>query len=270
MLDHTTSFQEMRKAMDNYRDIINQLQDAFHTTEQTIQSVQPLTYYQITPADYQTTIEAVQQYQKVAAETFFTTWQRLTQFSSTGENDVITSLAESLSKRELEKHYLLTQPEQELAIPDTRIAILPYSPILAWLEKLLYGEIKYNAKSWRQFEEAIAELLEKDGYHVILGPGRKDGGQDLIATKEDPVLGFITSIWQAKMLAPGNKVEVGIVRDLAGTCILNGTKTTKGVIVTTTHLTKDALLQVEQDHHLLGKRDRDDLLQWINQVKKWR
>ena len=169
---------------------------------------------------------------------------------------------------EPDEHLVLTQPAKELTIPETRTAILPYSPVLAWLEKLLHNKVQYNAKDWRQFEEAIAELLQKDGYDVILGPGRQDGGQDLVAMKEDPVLGFIASIWQAKMLAPGNKVEVGIIRDLAGACILNGTKVTKGIIVTTTYLTKHALIQVERDRHFLGKRDRDDLLRWIEQIKK--
>jgi hypothetical protein len=165
---------------------------------------------------------------------------------------------------------LLMSPEQELAIPDTRIVILPSSPLLTWLEKLLSHEIPHCASDWRRFEEAIAELLQRDGYHVILGPGRKDGGQDLIATKEDPVLGCIATIWQAKMLAPGNKVEVGIVRGLAGAFVLNNTKATKGIVVTTTYLTKDALLQVEQNRHFLGKQDRDDLIPWINQVQKRR
>lgn len=186
------------------------------------------------------------------------------------DEDGILSLIDFLKNNEPEERFLLTQPQQELIHPDTRIAILPYSPILTWLEKLLNGEIRFDTQNWRQFEEAVAELLQKDGYDVILGPGRKDGGRDLFASKEDPVLGFIASTWQAKMLAPGNKVAIGVVRELAGACFLNDTKTTKGIIVTTTYLTKDALLQVEQDRHILGKRDRNDLLLWIDQLKQRR
>lgn len=199
-------------------------------------------------------------------------WDNSKGFYLTDQNDLPTLEAwddpKDLSK--LLQHCPLTPLEQELAFPENRITILPHSPTLAWLEKMLQGEIKYNVKDWRQFEEAVAELLEKDGYHVTLGPGRKDGGQDLFATKEDPILGLIATVWQAKMLVPGNRVKLGVIRELAGTCKLSGTKTTKGIIVTSTYLTRDALLQVEQDRHFLGKRDHDDLLHWIDQVKKRR
>lgn len=184
---------------------------------------------------------------------------------------IIHDLLEQLQDEgELQSHQHIASSEKQQVINEEYFTILPFSPILHWLSKLLLGEIRHNAGEWRHFEEAIAELLDKDGYEVRLGPGRKDGGKDLIAIKEDPVLGFILSFWQAKMLSPGKKVDVSLIRDLAGSCILSGVKVTKGIIVTNTHLTRDALLQIEQDKHLLGKKDREDLLRWIEQTPKRR
>jgi hypothetical protein len=173
---------------------------------------------------------------------------------------------ESETAQEPDEHMILEQPETELIVPEIRLAILPYSPTLVLLEKLLRGEVRHDALGWREFEEAVAELLEKDGHEVILGPGRKDGGKDIFAVKEVEEIGPIITIWQAKKLSPGHKVELGVIRELADTC--RETPATKGIVVTTTHLTRDALLRVQKDRFMLGKRDQDDLLRWIQRIKK--
>lgn len=162
--------------------------------------------------------------------------------------------------------YLL--PKVQQPISGTHNVTLPYTPLLTWLEKLLYAQVSYNALEWRKFEEAIAELLEKDGHSVTLGPGCQDGGIDIIASKEDPILGTILSVWQAKMLKSGNHLRDATVRELVGAFHLNGIVATKGIIVTSTYLTRPALKLVNQHSHFLGKRDRDDLLRWIEQIKK--
>jgi hypothetical protein len=115
--------------------------------------------------------------------------------------------------------YLL--PEVQQPISGTHNITLPYTPLLTWLEKLLYAQVSYNALEWRKFEEAIAELLEKDGHSVTLGPGRQDGGIDIIASKEDPIVGTILSVWQAKMLKSGNHLRDATVRELVGAFHLN-------------------------------------------------
>ncbi len=74
------------------------------------------------------------------------------------------------------------------------------------------------------------------------------------------------SVWQAKKLKPGNKVGINVIRELADT--RNEHKASKGMVVTTTHLTRGALARVQQDQYILGKVDRDDLMQWIRKVKR--
>lgn len=74
------------------------------------------------------------------------------------------------------------------------------------------------------------------------------------------------SVWQAKKLHPGNKVELSVIRELADT--RQKQNASKGIIVTSTYLTRGALNRVAEDRFLLGKIDRDDLLQWIQRVKR--
>lgn len=72
------------------------------------------------------------------------------------------------------------------------------------------------------------------------------------------------TVWQAKKLKTGNKVDV--IRSLADT--RNEHQASKGIIVTTAFLTRSAIRRVHQDKYLPGKVDRDDLIEWIRKVKR--
>ena len=154
----------------------------------------------------------------------------------------------------------------DLAQPETRLRIARLSPSFHLLERFLESAAHLDALTWREFEELIADLLEKDGYTVTVGPGTKDGGKDITATKQLEEVGQFMSVWQAKKLMPGNKVELAVIRELADTRSQH--KASKGVVVTTTYLTRGALERVQQDQYLLGKVDRDDLLRWIRRVNR--
>jgi HJR/Mrr/RecB family endonuclease len=153
----------------------------------------------------------------------------------------------------------------DLVLPQTRLAIGRLSPSFSFFQRLLAGGIRLEAMHWREFEELVADLLQKDGYTVDLGPGRNDGGKDIIAVKEVEGAGLFMTIWQAKKMQPSNKVGIEVIRELADT--RNEHKASKGIIVTTTYLTRGALERVQRDQYLLGKVDRDDLLTWIQRVK---
>jgi HJR/Mrr/RecB family endonuclease len=154
----------------------------------------------------------------------------------------------------------------DLSISETRLRIAHLSPSFKLLERLLESAAHLDALTWREFEELVADLLERDGYMVTLGRGTKDGGKDIAATKRLEEAGQFMSVWQVKKLMPGNKVELSVIRELADTRMQH--KASKGVIVTTTYLTRGALERVQQDQYLLGKVDRDDLLQWIRRVTR--
>jgi hypothetical protein len=96
---------------------------------------------------------------------------------------------------------------------------------------------------------------------VELGRGTKDGGIDLVATKDVFGIGLVQSIWQAKKRQKGNPVDVDVVKLLDYTHIHYGAS--KGVIVTTTSLTRGAMKLIEQKRYLLHKADGNDLDVWI-------
>ena len=118
--------------------------------------------------------------------------------------------------------------------------------------------------SWREFEKLIATLLEKDGYTVELMQGSKDGGVDVVAVKEMGPNGYFKALWQAKKKGIGNKVGISVVRELADTRQQFGAS--KGIIVTSSYLTRGALERVNREKYLLGKVDRSDLAAWINRT----
>jgi restriction endonuclease Mrr len=167
-------------------------------------------------------------------------------------------------EREPDEHEELDVDEESpLIVPETDIA--RYSPSIPLLDKLLHGTVDLDGLHWREFEELVADLLFKDGYHVELGPGRNDGGKDIIAVKEIEGIGLFMAVWQAKKLGAGRKVGIEVVRELADTC--REQKASKGIIVTTTSLTKGAIQRVQRDRFILGKVDRDDLLAWISRIR---
>lgn len=152
----------------------------------------------------------------------------------------------------------------QLEQPRTRIEVARLSPSFGVLEKLIAGGLRLDSLQWREFEELIAELLEKDGYSVELGSGRDDGGKDLVAIKDLGEGGSFKAVWQAKLVKSGKKVGVDIIRELADT--RSEHKASKGVLVTSTYLTQGALGRVQRDKYILGKVDKDDLMQWIERV----
>jgi HJR/Mrr/RecB family endonuclease len=156
--------------------------------------------------------------------------------------------------------------QADLALPETRLRIAHLSPSFNMLERLLESPAHLDALTWREFEELVADLLEQDGYTVTLGRGTKDGGKDITATKQLEDAGQFMAVWQVKKLMPGNKVELAVIRELADTRTEH--KASKGMIVTTTYLTRGALQRVQQDQYLLGKVDRDDVMQWIRRVQR--
>lgn len=120
--------------------------------------------------------------------------------------------------------------------------------------------------NWQQFEDLIAELLQRDGWNVSGLKRTKDGGVDVWATIVLPDLGEVQSIWQAKKYGPGRKVQLHQVRELAG--LLDRTRASKALIVTTSALTRGAIDWVREDKFRLGYRDAAALTEWVRSSPK--
>jgi hypothetical protein len=137
------------------------------------------------------------------------------------------------------------------------------SPSHAILEQFSKRLLTIDSLSWREFERLIAELLEADSYSIKLMNGTKDGGVDVIADKTDGAAGYFRTLWQAKKKT-NKKVEIHLIRELADS--VHEFKASKGIIVTSTFLTRGALERVERDKYILGKVDRNDLESWIERI----
>lgn len=114
---------------------------------------------------------------------------------------------------------------------------------------------------WRYFEELIGALLESEAWTVTVTQGTRDGGIDVIATKEDSVLGTLRSVWQAKKYKASNKVKLHEVRELSA--IRDDNKATKAFVVTTSSLTRDAIAWVKRDLYRLGYKEHDQIKKWL-------
>lgn len=118
----------------------------------------------------------------------------------------------------------------------------------------------YNLSS-REFEELVAELFSQQGFAVELTPETRDGGCDIIATKNIGGLPFMLLI-ECKKYAKRNPVGVSLVRSLLG--VQGDRKANKAVLVTTSRFTKSAREFAERQQHLISLMDISDLMEMIN------
>lgn len=148
---------------------------------------------------------------------------------------------------------------------------LPDSFVPTWLntsptyyliaEKLIKEGKMLSEMHWRDFEKLIGFLLEKEGWIVEVTRGTKDGGIDIISKKIDSIIGEVKTIWQAKKYRPGNHVTLKDVRELSA--VRESVHATKGIIVTTTRLTKDAIEWVKEDIYRLGYKEGKQIEEWV-------
>lgn len=146
----------------------------------------------------------------------------------------------------------------------SQVRIRNFSPSIPIIQQVQRRILRLDELSWREFEKLMADLLETEGYEVELMRGTKDDGVDIVAKKKVGSVGLIKSVWQAKKNRIDRKVGLSVVRELADTRRELGAS--KGVIVTTSYLTRGALDRIERDRYILGKMDRDDLSSWAGNL----
>lgn len=113
----------------------------------------------------------------------------------------------------------------------------------------------------RRFEELVAELLRDQGFEPTLTPRTRDGGRDILAARSD-ALGSLLYLVECKRYAPKNKVGVEVVRAIHG--VTNAERATKGVIVTTSSFSKDAIAFASPLKYGIGLYDFEALKSWLN------
>lgn len=112
----------------------------------------------------------------------------------------------------------------------------------------------------RQFEELVAELLRAQGFDPTLTPQTRDGGCDILAARSD-VLGNLLYVIECKRYAPNRKVGVEVIRAIHGVAQAKGA--TKGIIVTTSSFTKEAIAFASPLKYSIGLHSRQALELWL-------
>ena len=112
----------------------------------------------------------------------------------------------------------------------------------------------------RLFEEVVAEVFSGFGYAVELTSQTRDGGRDIVAVKSIDDIS-IKYLIDCKRKDPGNPIGVGLVRQLLG--VLEDERATKGLLVSTTHFSKDARAFEARHRWRLELKEYERVVEWI-------
>lgn len=156
-------------------------------------------------------------------------------------------------------HFKQRHPEFDL----NRIKPIPINEEV--ISELVKNEIDIDNISPRGFEELTAQLFSKLGYNVKLTGMTRDGGMDIVASKEiTKGLKPHNVIIECKRYSKDNSIGAGIIRNLLGTMFMN--KADRGILVTTSQFTREAIRIAEnQPIELI---DRAKLLELLKQIDK--
>lgn len=133
------------------------------------------------------------------------------------------------------------------------------------IERVLHNKEEIYRISPREFEELVAEVFSQQGYRVRLTPTTRDGGCDVIATREINGIPYMILI-ECKKYSPDHRVGVQLVRSLLG--VQSDRKANKAILVTSSLFTRDAREFAERQEHLISLVDVNDLLKMIGNIQK--
>lgn len=114
---------------------------------------------------------------------------------------------------------------------------------------------------WRKFEELSAQFYRDNGYEVVMGPGRKDGGRDVYAKKGKEAI-----IIQCKRLK-GN-VGTGTIKELHDDVNYyekENNETTTGVVFCNNDISKDSKkLIADRKYTNIKVFNKEDIINALN------
>jgi hypothetical protein len=150
---------------------------------------------------------------------------------------------------------------------DTRKALIQ-TRFLSWrlLEEILKRPEKMHNITSRQFEEFVAELLDKLGCkNVELTPRSGDNNRDVIGTFRVRGIDFPLAV-ECRKKRPDRKVEKEELVTLLGAINRINTPSPTGILATTSTFTSGAAEVIEQEVRLNGMSYYDIEKEWISPV----
>jgi len=119
----------------------------------------------------------------------------------------------------------------------------------------------------RQFEELVAELLQRDnpGRSIQLTPPSNDGGRDILVYNNTD-LGRHLFLVECKRYARDRPIDVGLVRQFYG--VVEGERATAGALVTTSYFTGPAATWVPERNleYRISLVDYSGLADWLRRL----
>lgn len=134
-----------------------------------------------------------------------------------------------------------------------------------YIEYLYKQECDIENIHWRQFEFLTGEFFRRSGYNVTVNKGRGDGGIDVIAVKENQITGPEKIFVQCKKYKKPNHIQLDSVRAFWAT--INDEQATKGIIATTSCLSKGAQEYCKARLYRLCAAEEDKVTNWIEKMK---
>lgn len=147
----------------------------------------------------------------------------------------------------IEKLVQITEKEQRIENIKRRIS--SFIEKAATSKEILLSS-NFSFMSPYDFEEFVAKLFNKLGYNTRTTSKTGDYGVDVIAEN-----GFEKVAIQCKKYHEGNTVGNQTIQMLLGAMQLQGLKADRGVVVTTSHFTRQAYKQAEDNNVELWDKD---------------
>lgn len=145
--------------------------------------------------------------------------------------------------------------------PEFQISIATLSETIA-LELQKNPEAIRNLTP-RQFEELVAELMEKSGYEVELTQKARDGGVDIYAVKKDAFGKFLTIV-DCKKYRADRTIGIEFVRQMVGTMQIEDAS---HAMVASTSSFSSVAKGFEAEHkYKISLKDHSDIVNWTRGI----
>lgn len=144
---------------------------------------------------------------------------------------------------------LVQRPEKEQRINLVKKRVSIFVEKVAASKEILLSS-NFSFMSPFDFEDFVAKLFNKLGYNTRTTSKTGDYGVDVIAENS-----FEKVAIQCKKYNEGNNVGNDVVQMLLGAMQLRGLKANKGIIITTSHFTRQAYKQAEGNNLELWDKD---------------
>lgn len=206
-------------------------------------------------------VSAVEQIAVLSDATrFVEAFRKMEMFSQPALHPSVISAIESIRKVSVFEYDFSKVLEIEEDSKEEEIFIDETKRIKSIITDIYHNNSLLHTIEPRNFEEVVAELLFSQGFKVELTKQTRDNGFDIIALKY--IDGHIPFKFLVECKRHKEKIGVEIVRSFKE--VIQTEKANRGIIIATSYFTAGAKKKQEEMPYLLDLRDKDHVIQWVN------